>query len=359
MIAKPDLVVTPSILGEDGISCLARQVVKALCEIHSGRAIEVWSWTDGDRHSPGAAPSGARLRALERSYLRLAEWVTRECWSLQRGRFLFVLHVHLAPAVLPLVARGATLVPFLLGIEVWKPLSKLQRAALHRGAPLIGISQYTITEFKRANPDFADKEAKLCHPGLPDGIETYPSAGACQFALIVGRMAANERYKGHDSLLEIWGEVLRRAPGVRLVVVGDGDDRSRLQAKAESLGLKEEVRFTGQVSVQVRESLYQQSCFMVPPSRGEGFGFVFLEAMRQAKPAIASRGASSEIVESGETGFVVDPDDRPALMEAIVRLFQEEELRKRMGERARTRFQEHFTTECFRNRLQAILGARG
>jgi len=348
-------VVTPGIMGEDGISCLTRQVVRALGEINGDLAPEVWSWADGEQISVPEV-SGIPLRTARGKRLRLLRWAAKAGVVSQKGRLVVVLHAHLAPVALPMVARGARLVHFLVGVEVWKPLTLLQRRALLRASRLIGISRHTVGEFRRANPEFADTETVVCHPGLPSAAEeARPAAKTCEAALIVGRMAISERYKGHDTLLEVWSDVLREIPGARLVVAGDGDDQARLQAKASSLGLGRSIEFRGHVSSGALDSLYKRMCFMVMPSRGEGFGFVFLEAMRHGKPVIAGVGAGSEIVDNGRTGFVVDPGDRAALTSAVVRLFRDEDLRLGMGERARVRFNENFTSDHFRERLRPVL----
>jgi glycosyltransferase involved in cell wall biosynthesis len=92
------------------------------------------------------------------------------------------------------------------------------------------------------------------------------------------------------------------------------------------------------------------------PSRDEGFGLVFLEAMRAGKPCIGAVGAAAEIIVDVETGFVVDPDRPQQLHGALVRLFREGDLRVRMGDAGRRREQEVFGVEEFRRRMFEILG---
>jgi phosphatidylinositol alpha-1,6-mannosyltransferase len=174
------------------------------------------------------------------------------------------------------------------------------------------------------------------------------------FFLIVGRLAAAERYKGHDGLLEALAsaELLRR--GARLVVVGDGDDRPRLQAKARELGLAERVVFTGFVEEATLAVLYARARGFVMPSSGEGFGLVYLEAMRSARACVAlSGGAAAEVVVDGETGILVDGPG--PLSEALVALLDHPELAARLGEAGRRRYQERFRRERFRVELAGHL----
>jgi phosphatidyl-myo-inositol dimannoside synthase len=168
-------------------------------------------------------------------------------------------------------------------------------------------------------------------------------------------MSSDERYKGHDPLLDLWSAVLSDFSEARLVIAGDGDDRGRLEAKARDLGLAHRVTFAGRVSDDELRRLYRDCAFFVMPSSGEGFGLVFLEAMRAAKACIGGLGAASEIIEDGVTGLVVDPADTTAVSSAIVRLFRDPGLATSMGQAGRHRVAEHFTADHFRARLRAIL----
>jgi phosphatidyl-myo-inositol dimannoside synthase len=264
------------------------------------------------------------------------------------------VHLHLAPAALAFTARGASLITMLCGIEAWKPLSWIQRAALDRADRLIAISTHTRSRFRDANAQFASRAIDVCHLGVEDargvgGSDRVPSA------LIVGRMASDERYKGHDLLLEVWADVVREVPGAALRIVGDGDDRPRLENKARALGLDAHVAFLGRVDDQSLAREYERCTAFVMPSRDEGFGFVFVEAMRAARACVASRGAASEIVCDGESGLVVNPGDRGELTRAIVRLLADGAEADRMGARGRERFLREFTDIRFRERFMAIV----
>ncbi len=128
---------------------------------------------------------------------------------------IFVLHLHLGPLVLPITLRGAKLVTFLHGVECWKRVRLLQKAALLRSSVLIACSQYTKERFTSCNPAFVEQDIQVCHPGTHNELRTVAHAerpGA--FALIVGRMDSRERYKGHDLLLELWSNLVSEVPGL-------------------------------------------------------------------------------------------------------------------------------------------------
>lgn len=344
------LILTPSFSGKDGISRLSRRLAHAIVELDA--EIEVWSLMD----EPGAVVeidgTTIPVRAAGGSKIRMVAWalagVLRDC----RGLHVVVMHAHLGPLCFPFRGRGARVFHVLHGIEVWRPLTLLQASAFRMADRLLCVSAHSEQAFAEANPGF--RHTTVCHSGIPDRL---PSAKPDDdgFALIVGRMASSERYKGHDVLLEIWPDVLREVPHAELVVVGDGDDRERLLAKAEDLGISRSVRFTGLISDQELDRLYRRCAFFVMPSVNEGFGLVFLEAMRASKACVGGLGAASEVIDEGKTGYVVDPHDRCAVARILVELFSQPERRRDMGARGRERFERDFTSERYRERLRETL----
>ena len=116
------------------------------------------------------------------------------------------------------------------------------------------------------------------------------------------------------------------------------------------------MRFLGRVSEEALEALYRDCAFFVMPSRDEGFGLVFLEAMRAGKACIGGAGAAAEVIEDGVTGLVVDATDEGEVEKAVVRLFLEPETRSRMGRAGAERLGRQFTEAHFRRRFRSILG---
>ena len=245
------------------------------------------------------------------------------------------------------------------GIEVWQPLAWDRRRALARATVRLAFSRYTVERARRFLPAKVDAEI------VPLALEERRPEGAVDaglisrldrgFLLIVGRMSTTERYKGHDQLLE----AMTTLPDARLVVAGDGDDRQRLEEKAAALGLGDRTFFTGFLSEATLAELYRRCAAFVMPSRGEGFGLVYLEAMRAGKPVLAARGsAAEEIVQDERTGLLVDPEDREAMREALDRLvgrFSQPGEVRRMGEAGRERWRKEFGLERFQERLGPLL----
>jgi phosphatidylinositol alpha-1,6-mannosyltransferase len=354
------LVLTPQVSGDDGVSAVGRQVVAALAAQSLDRvgSLEVWSLHD-ETAPPCVAAAGVRFRPASGNRLTFASFAMRH-GDVDAETLVLVLHAHLLPVTLPLIRRGARVVSLLLGIEAWTPMTRLQRAALRRAWRVAAISRHTIDRFRAANRPLADLPIEVCYPGLPiassTGELTVENAPRAPFALIVGRMSSDERYKGHDELLEAWATVTASVPGALLVVAGSGDDEHRLRAKAAALGLDGAVRFEGRVSAMRLAMLYREAACFVMPSRHEGFGLVFLEAMQAGTPCIAAHGAAEEIVEDGVSGLIVDPGVPGALASAVIRLLSDQALRDELGQAARRRAVERFGNAQFAERLLNLLG---
>jgi glycosyltransferase involved in cell wall biosynthesis len=342
------VVLTPNLYGSDGISRLARLVTDSFEDV-----------TVLALHEPRSSErfGRARVEGTGGSSWRFGAGAIRASVAADGRTQVIATHLHLAPAALPFVLRGASLTTMLCGVEAWRRVNRLQAAALDRAARLIAISQFTRDGFLKANARFAGRAVDVCHLGVEpfpvgnDGLAGPPSA------LIVGRMARDERYKGHDSLLEIWRDVVAAVPDASLRIVGDGDDRARLERKAASLDLGDRVLFLGRLDEETLQHEYERCTAFVMPSRDEGFGFVFVEAMRAARACVGSRGAAGEIIADGETGWLVSPDDRHQLLDTVVRVLHDRASTAAMGTRGRARFLQQFTEERFRDRFTALLPA--
>ena len=158
--------------------------------------------------------------------------------------------------------------------------------------------------------------------------------------LTVSRLAAS---KGHVRVIESLPALRARFPGLVYLVVGEGDRRGPLEARAAELGIADAVRFTGRVD-DTRAYYAASDVFVMPSGRaaggkaGEGFGISYVEAGACGLPVIASRsGGGAEIVVDGETGRVIDPNESHALEQAIAGLLADPAAAQRMGEAARRR----------------------
>lgn len=151
--------------------------------------------------------------------------------------------------------------------------------------------------------------------------------------------------KGVDTVIRAFAKVISICPDTELVIIGDGEDRRRLEKIAGESGIRESVHFTGWITHNKQEMnrFYNLAdvVIMTPrtdPIQVEAFGIIYLEANACGKPVIGSRsGGISDAVIDGETGLLVEEDDSGQLAEAIVRLLNNPDLAHRLGEQGRKR----------------------
>ncbi|HEU4928899.1 MAG TPA: glycosyltransferase family 4 protein, partial [Candidatus Krumholzibacteria bacterium] len=150
--------------------------------------------------------------------------------------------------------------------------------------------------------------------------------------------------KGVDVLLHAMAPLVRKQPRLRLVVVGDGPDRSALESLARELSMADRVSFLGlRADVDV---VLRAADALVLPSRTEALPTVLLEAMASGLPVVATRvGGVPEIVEEGRSGLMVPPEDASALGSVLARVATDATLRRSLGERGRAVVESRFRVE--------------
>jgi glycosyltransferase involved in cell wall biosynthesis len=234
-------------------------------------------------------------------------------------------HVNLLP--LSRFIAAPTLL-FAYGIEAWKPLrSNAATRQLDRCRGVVSISQITLDRLVAWSrfpgptfllPNAIHQERFGVRPRRVDLVERWQLEGR-RVVLTVGRVVAAERYKGFDEVIEVLPDL---PDDVVYLIAGGGNDLDRLRAKAAKLGVAQRVRFTGDFDERDKADIYALADVYVMPSRGEGFGFVFLEALGSGLPVIGSRhDGGREALRDGRLGLLVDPsccgELRQAIMEQI------------------------------------------
>jgi len=158
--------------------------------------------------------------------------------------------------------------------------------------------------------------------------------------LSVGRLV---KRKGFDKVIEALPEILKQAPNLIYVIVGNGAELKNLKFKILDLKLNDFVKVIAGAGDDERDAWYQACDIFIMPSRNingdyEGFGIVYLEANLAGKPVIAGRGGGvGDAVENGLNGLTVDPKNVEEIAGAVIRLATDEELRRKLGERGRER----------------------
>lgn len=347
-----------------GLALFSRLVVRALASAVEIKQLTVFSLLD----TPGAAKayqdyldsaamrldiqgfSGSKLR-LTLSYLT------------QRRRHDLAMFTHIG------VGQIAALTPFartslwIVGIESWRRLAFHERQIVRLAAPLLSISQYSSDRLLHFNPSLPSAwPVHLCveppstNAELP-AVPQYEASARDPAVLVVARMSASERYKGHDEIIDAWPRVIEMRPDAQLWIVGGGDDMGRLRQRAAALAepARSQIEFLGRLDQPSLANRYARARVFAMPSRSEGFGLVFAEAMMSGLPCVASYDAAAEVVINGDTGFIV-PQIPTNIANACARLLVDDDLANRFSLAGRKRYEQEFSYSCFRRRFLGSLG---
>jgi N-acetyl-alpha-D-glucosaminyl L-malate synthase BshA len=159
-------------------------------------------------------------------------------------------------------------------------------------------------------------------------------------------------------VLEVFARVVKAVPS-RLIMIGDGPDRSKAEAWCRDHGLRDHVFFLGNVP-NLEEVVGGTDLFLLP-SETESFGMAALEALASEVPVIATRaGGLPEVVEDGATGYLLPVGDVEGMAGRAIEILQDDALRRRMGrngrELASTTFNVDRVVPMYREMYERIIG---
>jgi glycosyltransferase involved in cell wall biosynthesis len=275
-------------------------------------------------------------------------------WHMDLLKYLFLLRFSNARTVL-----------FLHGIEAWRPQSVVMRLLLHRVHLFLSNSDHTWDRFVTHYPAVRSASQRTVPLGIAAPVREEISAPSrTPIAVMISRLVRTEDYKGHREVINAWPRVVERVSGAELWIVGDGDLRADLEMMVRDQDMTGHVRFLGALPDAARdEALVRARCLLMP-SRGEGFGLVYLEAMRVGRPCLVSTlDAGREVINPPEAGLAVDPADTRRVADAVSRLLTPGEEWAGWSIRARRRYEERFTAVHFEQRLvravSEVVGSNG
>ena len=277
------------------------------------------------------------------------------------------------PAWIAARLLGAKLIIFAYGMEITTSRWRGIKAWMFRRADrVVTISSYSRTLLEQLG--IPSEYIEIVPPSV--GRETFDGAlqmpreeararlGIAREARVLLSVAVlKQQYKGIDTTIRATSLLRKSYPGLRYFVIGAGPDRYRLEKIAAELRLDGHVNFVGPVD-DATKGLYYAACdlFMLPNrvehshggERSEGFGIVFLEAALFGRPSIGGQGGSLDAVLHGMTGLSVSGTSADEVASAAVSLLDDAQLAERLGEAARRRAEEEFSTARVSERLAEV-----
>jgi glycosyltransferase involved in cell wall biosynthesis len=337
-----------------------RLYLKALCE-SAGPTDEIDSVVLNDgpetdprlpRYSTVALRSHSGCNRSKLRFIRETLRLAADCSRVVCG------HLHQLPIVWLAQRLNPRLRYYLVahGIEVWRPYSALEVKALQGAHRILCVSEYTRRHLLRFCPSL-DPARLLVVPNTLDPVLAQSETSAVSATpfgvpriLTVARLTTSDTYKGVDTLIEALPLVRREYPSARLRIVGGGDDQPRLQALTHQHGVAAAVDFTGRIDDAALQSEYAACDIFALPSRKEGFGLVYLEAMIHGKPCLGARAGGAPEVINDDVGVLAEYGNIPEIAAALMDL-----VRYPRASATIRRHADSFAFAVFQRRLASVL----
>lgn len=317
-----------------GIQVFGEHFIEATCRVLKDARITVlllnnstapvWAQTATGVHF---ICCGSRMRwKAKLMFVAMSFW-----WVLQRPTCMVFGHVNLSRWG-PLLRRilGVPYAVVTYGIDVWSLKELTKRKSLQQSTLVAAISRFTSSKLRE---QLGLAEIMLFPPTVdgsrfPQGpkpvslVDKYGLYG-CKVILTVARLDSTERDKGYDRVIAVLPQIRNKIKNLKYLLVGSGDDLSRVLQMIETLGLKETVVLPGFVANEELADYYNACDVFVMPSKKEGFGIVFLEALACGKPVVAgNQDGSRDALLDGRLGFLVDPEREDQLVNTITQVLE-------------------------------------
>lgn len=351
------LLLAPEIYSsEGGIPRILQLYLKALCEnANTPESIRLVALNDYglDLTELRQRTNGSldQARACGRSKTRFV----RETLEMARGCDTIICgHVRQLPVAWLAQRLNPGLKYYLVahGIEVWRKFNAVEKKAMRGAERIFCVSNYTRGELLKHCTLDSDRVVVL-HNALDPYFEIDAGtrlADCPPRILIVTRITYADRYKGVESMIEAMPAIRTAIPDATLRIVGRGDDVNRLKQRSQALGLEAVVEFTGYLNDHALAEEMRSCRLFALPSRKEGFGLVFLEAMAHGRPCLGARAGGIPEVITDDTGVLVEYGDVPGIATATVAALQRKWEQTKILERAR-----EFSFRSFKARLHQFV----
>ncbi|MEI6491005.1 MAG: glycosyltransferase [Verrucomicrobiota bacterium] len=317
-----------------GIQVFSNHLVRALEKILPESRISIFSKNDTSfpplpkRTCPTAFHANGwwpgRLRTLAFS-ARIAQKAIAE-----RPGLIISTHPNFTPIAHQLKRLiGTRYLSIAHGVDVWGVRRGLMVDALRAADGVLAVSRFTrsqmIADMHLAPEQVCvlantfDSAEFLPEPKPHYLLKRYNLSKDTRVILTVARLASAERYKGYDQILQALPAIRKAIPDVCYMLGGRGPDRPRIEAMIRNLHLEDVVKMVGYIPDHELNDYYNLCDLFAMPSKGEGFGIVFLEALACGKPVLAgNKDGSMDALLGGELGVLIDPDNLHDLTQAMV-----------------------------------------
>lgn len=262
-------------------------------------------------------------------------FVLQSLFNAQKPNVVIISHINLALIGLIIKTINPKCNVWLIahGIEVWRPLTMIKKMFLKRCDRVMCVSNFTkheITTRHHINPDKCIVLNNAVDPfmKLPERfkkpehlLSRYQIATDDRILFTLTRLASSEQYKGHDQVIKAVSRLKRKFPNIKYVLSGKYDDKEELRIKKLIIAnaVQDQVILTGFIPENELSDYFLMADIFVLPSKKEGFGIVFVEALACGLPVICGNADGSvDAIRNGELGIAINADDIEELENAII-----------------------------------------
>lgn len=258
------------------------------------------------------------------------------CWQVvqcsRKSKIIVLGHIHLAPIGLAIKLLFPSKKIWLIahGIEVWESATLFQKMLFPLLHKVLAVSRYTQAKLHNLHKISLSKievfpntiHPEFEYPTLfekPDFLKIKHNISNEKIVLSVTRLSHTELYKGYDHVLKAIATLSARYP-IRYILAGkyDQEEYLRIMALIAHYGIEDRVTLTGYVSENELTAYYLLADVFILPSKKEGFGIVFIEAMACGlRPIAGNQDGSVDALDNGRLGVLVSPDDPLEITKAI------------------------------------------
>jgi len=317
-----------------GIQKMTRTLAHSLNTLsdRNGWEFELWSLYDADQDlMPQYLPAN-KFHGFQKNNIR---FILGVIFSKKKPDIVILSHINLAiiGLILRIMKPRCKIWLVAHGIEVWRPLTLVKRLCLKSCDKIISVSNFTKQQMitrHGSNPERCVVLNNAIDPFMrlpstfkkPDRLlKKHRINQENQTIFTLTRLASTEQYKGHDQVIKVISRLKYRFPGIRYILAGQYDHREeiRIQKLISECNVDKEVILTSFLAENELADYFLLADMFVLPSKKEGFGIVFVEAMACGLPVICGNvDGSVDAIRDGQLGRAVNPDDLEELEEAIV-----------------------------------------
>ncbi len=299
-------------------------------------------------------------------------FVLKELFHAYRYDKVIIGHVNLALFGLLLKRLNPSIKIYLVthGIEVWQKLEGMKHQLLQKADVILAVSNYTKDKLIHINGINANK-IEVFHNTIdpffqfPDQfkkpeylINRYNIEQNDKIIFTLTRLAYTEKYKGYDKVIEVLAEIVKTFPNVKYLIAGKPDlkERTRLNELISLLKLEKNVFLIGFITDEEVTDHYKLADVFIMPSKKEGFGIVFIEAMACGLPVIAgNQDGSVDALKNGELGLLVNPENQEEMVNTLRKVLVKERDSEEQKAALQKKVSGYFGFPVFEENLKRIL----